>query len=159
MNFLSAPRPALDALAKGDLRTASRLLGSHYSLSGIVVHGDHLGMKLGFPTANLRLDKGSPLLIPFGVYVVKLPLENSTKYGLSSIGMRPTVGGKDLRVEIHVFDFSGNLYQQHLQVFFLERLRDELKFNSLEELTRQMEKDRSEALALLARWDKPDSDT
>jgi riboflavin kinase/FMN adenylyltransferase len=157
MNFLSGPQPALDALAKGDLGTARRLFGCQYSLRGVVVHGDHLGKQLGFPTANLLLDPQSPLLIPFGVYLVDLTLGQDKKFGLSSIGMRPTVNGKDLRVEVHILDFSGDLYGKGLEVFFLERLRDELRFGSLDELKSQMEKDRATALELIPGWNKPDS--
>ncbi|MEI6455184.1 MAG: riboflavin kinase [bacterium] len=159
MNLQSPPSIVLDALAKGDLNAANAFLGFEYYLTGTVVHGDHLGTKLGFPTANLLLDKDSPLLLPLGVYVITVLLGKIKKHGLSSIGMRPTVNGKDLRVEIHVFDFSGNLYHQRLQVSFMERLREELKFNSLQELILQMERDKLAALALLARRNQKDPNT
>jgi riboflavin kinase/FMN adenylyltransferase len=159
MNFQPLPPLAIDLLAKGDLINANKLLGFEYSLAGTVVHGDHLGIKLGFPTANLLLDTESPLLLPYGVYLISVLLGKAKKYGLSSIGIRPTVGGKDLRVEVHIFDYNGNLYQQRLHVFFMEHLRDELKFNSLQELILQMERDKLAALALLAGRDQKDSDT
>jgi riboflavin kinase/FMN adenylyltransferase len=113
-----------------------------------------LGAKIGFPTANLSLVENEKLLLPYGIYVVSVPLHGNVFYGLTNIGIRPTVGGTNLTIEVHLFDFNENLYDQILKVFFLDRLRDERKFSTLEELTVQIQKDKDAALKLLLRGDK-----
>jgi len=144
----------IETLAKGNIRKANELLGTEYFVTGKVIHGDHLGTKLGFPTANLSLFNESPLLLPFGIYVVFVPLHGKLLHGLTSIGIRPTVDGKNLRIEVHLFDFKENLYDEILKVYFIDRLRDEMKFNTLEELIRQMNRDKEKALKLLSRSNK-----
>jgi len=154
MNFYLNSAVVREALLEGNIRKVNALLGSEYFLTGRVIHGDHLGTKLGFPTANLLLPENDPLLLPFGLYVVSVPLHGGKLNGLTNIGVRPTVDGKNLRIEVHLFDFKENLYDQILKVFFIDRLRDEMKFNTLEELTGQMHKDKTAALELLLRRDK-----
>ena len=125
-----------NALAIGDLKLAERLLGRPYSISGKVIHGAQLGRKLGFPTANVHMRHERPALK--GVYAVKL---DGVK-GVANLGVRPTVAGvPKLLLEVHLFDFDGDLYDQHVHVGFFHKIRDEMKFNGLEALSAQIAKD------------------
>ena len=126
------------ALAQGNLRMAQRFLGRNYSISGRVEHGNALGKKLGFPTANIQLKHNRPPLT--GIFVVQaqgddLPL----RHGVASLGVRPTVheNGKPV-LEVHLFDFAQQIYGKHLRVDFLHKLRDEEKYPDMETLTRQI---------------------
>ncbi|MCH9639532.1 MAG: bifunctional riboflavin kinase/FAD synthetase [Betaproteobacteria bacterium] len=137
------------ALADGDLSTAKQLLGRPYSISGRVVHGDKLGKKIGFATANIQLKHNHPPLS--GIFVVNVCGINksspSTTYpGVASLGLRPTVheNGKPV-LEVHLFDFNQEIYGQHLQVNFLHKLRDEEKYADLETLAQQIAKDVTQA--------------
>ncbi len=154
MNFYLHSVEVREALAEGNIRKANVFLGSKYFLKGRVIHGDHLGVKIGFPTANLSLVENEKLLLPYGVYVVSVPFHGNVFYGLTNIGIRPTVGGTNLNIEVHLFDFNENLYDQIITVFFIDRLRDERKFKTMEELTVQIQKDKDTALKLLLRGDK-----
>ncbi len=137
------------ALANGDLGTAKQLLGRPYSISGRVVHGDKLGNKIGFATANIQLKHNPPPLS--GIFVVNVCGINkcspSTPYpGVASLGIRPTVheNGKPV-LEVHLFDFNQEIYGQQLQVNFLHKLRDEEKYADLETLVQQIAKDVTQA--------------
>lgn len=133
------------ALAAGDLAQAKRLLGRDYSISGHVVHGDKVGRKLGYPTANVQMHHDNPPLT--GIYAVKLGgLENKDLPGVASLGFRPTVknDGKPT-LEVHLFDFDGDLYGCHVQVKFLQKIRDEEKFPDLDALKRQIALDEQAA--------------
>lgn len=129
------------ALAAGDLEHAARLLGRPYSISGRVVHGDKIGRRIGFPTANIQLKrKRAPL---GGVFAVTVSgLDKRHLPGAASLGVRPTLGN-DARpvLEVHLFDFDQEIYGRHLTVHFLHKLRDEAKYESLEALTAQIERD------------------
>ena len=130
-----------DALAAGALDRAARLLGRPYSVSGHVGHGDKLGRQLGYPTANIYMRHDRPPLL--GIYAVKLSgLEGRDLPGVASLGVRPTTKdhGK-LLLEVHLFDFSGDIYGCHVRVHFLKKLRDEEKFPNLEALKRQIAAD------------------
>ncbi len=136
-----------NALAVGDLLQAKKLLGRDYSISGHVVHGDKLGRKLGYPTANVQMHHDKPPLT--GVYAVKLGgLENNDLPGVASLGFRPTMkqDGKPT-LEVHLFDFSGDVYGRHVQVKFLKKIRDEEKFPDLDALKRQIALDEQAARA------------
>jgi len=125
-----------DALAAGQLQVAKGLLGRAYSISGKVVRGAQLGRKLGFPTANVHMRHERPALT--GVYAVKLDgLE-----GVANLGVRPTVSGvPKLLLEVHLFDFNGDLYDRHVHVEFFHKIRDEMKFDGLAALSAQIAKD------------------
>jgi len=128
------------ALADGDTTTATRLLGQAYRVSGRVVEGERLGRTLGFPTANIRLAR-SPAP-RYGVYGVRVRLVDGSRYlGAASFGVRPTVNGREPLLEIHLLDFSGDLYGQRVDVSFDVFIRDEVRFESLDALTRQMHRD------------------
>lgn len=138
------------ALAVGDFALAARLLGRPYSMRGRVVVGERLGRQLGFPTANLRLARRqTPLDGIFAVRVRSAGLDFPAG-GVASLGTRPTVGGITPLLEVHVFDFAGDLYGRELEVEFVARLRDELRFGSIEAMVEQMHRDAAAARAALA---------
>lgn len=142
-----------NALAAGDLAYAGRLLGRPYSISGRVVRGDGLGRKLGFPTANMQMKHNRPPLT--GIFVVELSgVSERPLRGVASLGIRPTVkpGGQPV-LEVHVFDFGGDLYGKHVRVDFLHKLRDEEKYADLATLTRQIALDVENAKAFFSRQD------
>lgn len=138
-----------DALASGDLDAAARLLGARYSMSGRVVRGQQLGRTLGYPTANLR--PGRRVLPLEGVFAVEVCDGASLRQhpAVASLGTRPTVNGRGHLLEVHLFDFQGNLYGRRLRVSFVRKLRDEARFSSLEAMTEQMHRDASEARGAL----------
>jgi riboflavin kinase/FMN adenylyltransferase len=134
-----------ETVSAGNLDAASQMLGRAYSLSGQVVRGDGLGRQLGFPTANL--DVAGLILPPGGVYAAHAEAGGRNYRAVLNIGFRPTIAQPQpqLRVEAHLLDFSGDLYGQELELFFVEKLRDEKKFGSVEELRRQIACDIKEA--------------
>ena len=129
------------AIQSGDFDAASQMLGRPYSISGPVVHGDQLGNKLGFPTANL--DVTALVLPPYGVYAARVFLNGTAHRAVLNLGTRPTVqtSKHERRFEVHLLDFSGNLYDSELEVEFVAKLRDEMKFASLDELKTQIAAD------------------
>ena len=129
------------ALAEGNLSLAQRYLGRPYSISGHVEHGEKVGRKLGFPTANIQLKHNRAPLS--GVFVVRVRIEDGAMLeGVASLGVRPTLAlnGKPV-LEVHLFDFAEQIYGKHLHVDFLHKLRDEMKFSGLESLTKQISLD------------------
>jgi riboflavin kinase / FMN adenylyltransferase len=126
------------ALAAGQLRSAQGYLGRHYSISGRVVHGDGVGKKFGFPTANIQLKHNRPPLS--GIFVVNAHAEGlGVLQGVASLGVRPTVKHDNKPVlEVHLFEFSQQIYGKHLRVDFLQKLRDEEKYPDVATLTRQI---------------------
>jgi riboflavin kinase / FMN adenylyltransferase len=137
-----------EALKAGDFATVERLLGRPYAIGGRVVRGKQLGRTLGFPTANLRFPK-TPALS--GIYATWVHGVGDRPWpSVSSFGTRPTVDGVEPLLEAHLFDFAGDLYGRHLEVEFVAKLRDELKFPDLPSLTEQMHRDAAEARALLS---------
>ncbi|MEJ2585508.1 MAG: bifunctional riboflavin kinase/FAD synthetase [Robiginitalea sp.] len=139
------------ALQAGDLKTANAFLGYEYMLTGIVEGGKKLGRDLGFPTANLRIKAEYKLIPASGVYLVRSNIEGRQVYGMMNIGTNPTVDGSRQHIEVHFFDYQGDLYGGQLQVALLERIRDERKFDSLETLKQQLGRDRRQAQALIRR--------
>jgi riboflavin kinase/FMN adenylyltransferase len=140
-----------EALACGDLERAGRLLGRDYSMTGRVVRGSRLGRQLGMPTANVNLcRRSSPVA---GIFAARVRLAGSGAGplpGVASVGTRPTVDGVRPLLEVHVFDFEGDLYGRYIQVEFVTRLRDEVKFPDLPSLQRQMHLDAEMARRILA---------
>ncbi|HUX74889.1 MAG TPA: bifunctional riboflavin kinase/FAD synthetase [Steroidobacteraceae bacterium] len=136
-------------LQRGDFAGAARLLGRPYRMRGRVVHGNELGRTLGFATANLRLGRRKP---PFlGVLAVRVHgIGARPSAAVASLGTRPTVEGAEPLLEVHVFDFDGDLYGRVLEVEFVAKLRDEVKFESLDSMVAQMRRDAAEARLLLA---------
>lgn len=135
-----------NALAAGELSVAQRLLGRNYSISGTVVRGQQLGRQLDYPTANVHMRHERPALT--GVYAVKL----DGMPGVANLGVRPTLAGiPKLSLEVHLFDFNGDLYQRHVHVEFLHKLRDEIKFADLSALKAQIAQDVAAAQAYFSR--------
>jgi len=137
------------ALAEGNVRKLNAFLGFEYAIRGIVVPGNHLGRTLGFPTANLSLLSDNPPLLSNGVYAVKILVHDTLFNGMANIGVRPTINGKNLSIEVHLFDFNEDIYDQTLIVYFVERIRNEIKFTRLEELGHQLQVDKLHAIKLL----------
>ncbi|QIZ75497.1 bifunctional riboflavin kinase/FAD synthetase [Ferrimonas lipolytica] len=137
------------ALAQGDLAAAQQMLGYPYRISGRVAHGDKLGRTLNFPTANIPLKRK---VVPVrGVYAVTVQLASGErKLGVANVGSRPTVRGNICRLEVHIFDFAGDIYGQQLQVQLVSWLRDEQRFESLDALKAQISADVAKAKACLS---------
>jgi len=125
------------SLLVGDLKSAEKLLGRHYSMYGRVVHGSKQGRILGFPTANIYLHRHtSPVL---GIFAVKVyGLNEAGYYGVADVGNRPTMGGSHTILEVHIFDFDEDVYGCYVQVEFLHKFRDEEKYDSMEILKQQI---------------------
>jgi riboflavin kinase/FMN adenylyltransferase len=139
-------------LLQGKVDRALRLLGRPYAVSGTVVRGDARGRELGYPTANLQLTHHK--LVPQdGIYFVQVDVGGPTRYGMVSIGVRPTFFDQGQRtVEVHLLDFEGDLYGETLTVQFLKRLREERKFDSAQQLVVQMHLDEQHSRALMAEF-------
>lgn len=131
-------------LADGRIETANGLLGEPYFVSGEVMHGNALGRTIGMPTANL-LPEEQKLLPVYGVYATRVEVDGQTYAGVTNVGMKPTVGADRVSVETTLLNFDGNLYGKRITVYFLYFLRPEQKFDSLEELKAQIERDKAEA--------------
>ncbi len=129
-----------NALNEGDILKANKLLNYNYSLEGVVIHGDKIGRTLSFPTANLFVNKDK--LIPGnGVYLFESWYINKHYYGLVNIGTRPTLNSEENRIEAFLFNFNADIYDKNLRITFLQKIRDEFKFNSVEELKKQIQID------------------
>ena len=127
----------------GNFSNAKELLGKPYTFCGNVVYGQQLGTQLGVPTANLWLPKNK---LPIaGVYIVNVDLDDKKYGGIANMGIRPTVDGQNPVLEVHILEFSGNLYGKKITVEFLKKVRDEKKFDGLEALKEQIFKDISSA--------------
>jgi riboflavin kinase/FMN adenylyltransferase len=137
------------ALEAHDLSIAAQLLGRPYTMRGRVVHGDQLGRQFGFPTANIRLARRRTPID--GIFAVRVRgMGHDVGNGVASIGTRPTVGGVTPLLEVHVFDFAGDLYGRELEVEFVARLRDTLRFDNVDAMIEQMHRDAAAARAALA---------
>jgi len=139
-------------LERGDVEEAARFLGRSYDAIGVVVHGDARGRTLGYPTANIAVPGGKAL--PLGVFAVHLLEGGRTYPGFANVGYRPTVveDAPDLRLEVHLFDFQGDLYGAEVQVKFRRFIRGERKFSGLEELKNQLRTDEHAARQMLLEW-------
>lgn len=127
-------------LFNGNVDKAMKMLNRPYIIKGKVVHGKKLGRTIGFPTANIEVDKN--MIVPKnGIYATKVYIDGNTYYGATNIGFNPTVNGNKLSIETNILDFNEDIYGKIIKVEFLERIRDERKFSSLEELKNQLKKD------------------
>ena len=139
-----------ERLEAGDIKEAAEMLGYDYSMHGVVVSGNRLGRTIGFPTANMQLYEPLKLVPANGVYFVKVKVLDRTLYGMCNIGLRPTVGvGNARTIETNIFDFDEDIYGLDIDIRFVTKIRDERKFDSFEELKRQLELDRDTCLSLL----------
>lgn len=138
-------------LLEGNVSEAATCLGYHFFLDGTVVEGYHVGHKIGYPTANLHVTDPEKLVPADGVYAVYVFLGERKYKGMLSIGYRPTLNnGTDRSIEVHIFDFNEDIYNQPMRISFVRRTRSELKFDSIEELVEQLHKDAIEATAILS---------
>ena len=137
-----------NTILKGDVGKAASLLGRPYSVGGWVVEGHRRGRTLGFPTANVKPDKD--LLPARGIYAVRALLEGKTYGGVLNIGFNPTFSDTALSVEVYLFDFDGDIYGERLEILFIERIRDEVKFDGPAQLVEQIRRDVARAGVILA---------
>ena len=139
-----------EALNKGDVTTAEHYLGTPYSLTGRVVHGLKLGRTLGYPTANIQVTEEYKLIPKDGVYAVYSYIGARKVYGMMSIGKNPTIEGKGASIEVYFFDFNGDLYDQKLTIEFVQYLREEQKFATIDLLKKQLQDDETAARKAIA---------
>lgn len=137
------------ALQEGDIKTANTYLGYNFMLTGKVIDGKKLGKTINYPTANLYIEETYKLIPKHGVYIVKSTIDDTEVFGMMNIGYNPTVNGKHQTIETHFFDFNENLYGKNLKIELLQRLRDEQKFSSVEELQSQLHIDKKNALEFI----------
>ena len=130
------------ALLDGNIKLANEYLGYPYFISGKVVDGKKIGRTIGFPTANIQINESYKLLPKNGVYIVSSEIKNVLHFGMMNIGNNPTLGDNEQSIEIHFFDLKEDIYNENLQIAFLENIREEHKFNSITELQTQLEKDK-----------------
>jgi riboflavin kinase/FMN adenylyltransferase len=139
---------------KGDVEAVAERLGRPYQLAGVVARGEGRGRKIGYPTANLALEDARKLVPKRGVYATIVKLPNGNQWGgMMNIGRRPTFDEMDVTVEVHLFDFQGDLYGDRLSVQFLQRLRDEQKFDSAEDLALQLSEDEQHCRTIVRAFD------
>ena len=139
-----------EALNKGDVTTAEHYLGTPYSLTGRVVHGLKLGRTLGYPTANIQVTEEYKLIPKDGVYAVYSYIDGRKVYGMMSIGKNPTIEGKGASIEVYFFEFNGDLYDQKLTIEFVQYLREEQKFATIDLLKKQLQDDETAARKAIA---------
>ncbi|MGL4742724.1 MAG: bifunctional riboflavin kinase/FAD synthetase [Sarcina sp.] len=128
-------------IAKGEIEMANELLTREFLLTGEVVRGKQLGRTIGFPTANLQVDE--TLVLPkIGVYYTNVEIDGEIFKGITSVGNNPTVNGEKITVETYILNFAKDIYGKRIKVYFIESIRGQVKFNSLDELKKQLEKDK-----------------
>jgi riboflavin kinase/FMN adenylyltransferase len=131
-----------NAILDGNIQLANDYLGYSYFITGTVITGKQLGRTIGFPTANIKIEEKYKLIPQNGVYLVQASINSQIINGMMNIGTNPTVGGQEQSIEIHFLDFDADIYNQELKVSILQRIRDEKKFNSLQDLQEQLQKDK-----------------
>jgi riboflavin kinase/FMN adenylyltransferase len=138
------------ALEEGNIELASEFLGHNFTLSARVVKGKQLGRTLGYATANLQVNDADKLIPKTGVYFVSAMVEGRNHFGMMSIGTNPTTDSDGIvKMEVHIFGFNQDIYAQTIKVNFLKRLRDEKKFDSLDELKTALNNDKANCLQLI----------
>ena len=136
-------------LNSGRVNAANLLLGYEYSITGKVVKGNAIGRDLGFPTANIEIADEYKLIAANGVYACRVTWMGNTYKGMSNIGFRPTINHSELTIEVNIFDFDEQIYDEQITISFVDRMRDENKFKDLDALKAQLVKDKRAALKLL----------
>jgi riboflavin kinase/FMN adenylyltransferase len=131
-----------NAILDGNIQLANDYLGYSYFITGTVITGKQLGRTIGFPTANIKIEENYKLIPQNGVYLVQASINSQLINGMMNIGTNPTVGAQEKSIEIHFLDFDADIYNQELKVSILQRIRDEKKFNSLQDLQEQLQKDK-----------------
>lgn len=141
------------SLKNGDTKTANDFLTTPFFINGQVVKGQQLGNTIGFPTANIKIPETYKLIPKNGAYVIKAIHHKIVYYGMLNIGNRPTVNGKDKTIEAHLFNFDLDIYDDEIKIEFLDFLRDETKFYSVEDLKEQLHKDKKASLKIIQSLD------
>ena len=134
------------ALINGEIRLANKFLGYNFFFSGDVIHGNNIGKTISFPTANIKIDAPYKLVPKNGVYIVKTTIDNQITFGMMNIGYNPTFNGKQKSIEIHFINFNKNIYDKTLTIEMILRIRNEIKFNTVEDLKKQLEQDKLSTL-------------
>ncbi|MHC0446632.1 bifunctional riboflavin kinase/FAD synthetase [Flavobacterium sp. 3-218] len=137
------------ALNEGNMALANEYLGYNYFLNGTIVKGKQLGRTIGFPTANIHIEEDYKLIPKIGVYVVKATVNGETVFGMMNIGFNPTVNGEKQTIEVHLFNFDKDIYDQNIEVSLLHYIREEQKFSSVDALKEQLNQDKIESLAFI----------
>ena len=137
------------ALTNGEIQLANKFLGYDYFFNGNVVHGNSIGKTISFPTANIEVDEPYKLVPKNGVYIVKTIINKKLIFGMMNIGVNPTFDGTKQSIEIHFLNFNKNIYNKKLTIYMISRLRDEKKFNSVEDLKKQLELDKVSTLSYI----------
>ncbi|MCB0409710.1 MAG: bifunctional riboflavin kinase/FAD synthetase [Flavobacteriales bacterium] len=138
-----------NSLMDGEINAANQFLGYHYFLQGTVIPGNQIGRKIGFPTANIKVNEWYKLIPAKGVYAVKINIDNNTFNGMLNIGTRPTINGAETTIEVNIFNFNEDIYNKDIKIEFVERIRHEQKFEELESLKKQLEIDRQTTIQIL----------
>ena len=140
------------AIQTGDIDKANLYLGKYFEINGKVVKGKGIGKKIGFPTANIIIKENYKLIPNKGVYLIKAKIKNRSYYGMMNIGNRPTLNGKNETLEVNIFNFNENIYGKSLSIFFLNKIRNEIKFDSIEKLSNQLQKDKDYCKVLINKF-------
>lgn len=131
-----------NAIDKGKVELCNQYLGYNFSIDGNIVKGKSIGKKIGFPTANIKVEENYKILPQNGVYFVSCKITNIQKYGMMNIGFNPTFGNKQLTIEVNIFDFNQDVYGENIRIEFIKFIRNEIKFKNIDELIRQIGIDR-----------------
>jgi riboflavin kinase/FMN adenylyltransferase len=137
------------ALLDGNVKLANQYLGYSYYISGQVIEGKKIGRTIGFPTANIKINENYKLLPKNGVYIVSSTINNTLCFGMMNIGNNPTIGENEQTIEVHFFELNRNLYKENLEISILNYIRDEQKFNTIDELKIQLEHDKVYSLSFI----------
>lgn len=136
-------------LHDGNVKEANKMLGYEYSITGVVVRGFRIGHKIGYPTANIEMPNEYKLIAANGVYACRVLLRDRMLKGMGNIGVRPTIDHGDLTIEVNIFNFDEDIYDEQITIQFVDRLRDEKKFENLDALKAQLAKDKEQSLDIL----------
>ena len=131
-----------NAIDKGKVELCNQYLGYNFSIDGNIVKGKSIGKKIGFPTANIKVEENYKILPQNGVYFVSCKITNIQKFGMMNIGFNPTFGNKQLTIEVNIFDFNQDVYGENIRIEFIKFIRNEIKFKNIDELIRQIGIDR-----------------
>lgn len=140
-------------IKEGKIKDANKKLGYSFFMNGIVIKGDQIGRKLGYPTANMEIDK-KKIRPKNGVYFVRVKVDNQLYRGMMNIGVRPTLNKHEPSIEVNIFDFDRDIYGEEITVYFYDRNREEIKFTSLEELIQQLNRDKEKTVNYFDRFDQ-----
>jgi riboflavin kinase/FMN adenylyltransferase len=138
-----------NSINEGDLITAQKYLGRYFKLTGKVVKGDGLGKRINYPTANIFIEENYKIIPKDGVYLIKTKIDSKLYSGMMNIGHRPTIGSNDKSIEVHLFNFNQDIYDKLISVEMVLKIRDEIKFSSIEALKEQLLKDENYCLKLI----------